>query len=402
MDSKELKQWSNKLHEFIYLMLVPLIKDNEVKLAFVNEDAMKIWISAFTHESFAPNSSYEELEYFGDRVLKYVFSRYLLIRFPECSNSNYTNLDAVYMSKSRQPGYAKKLGLDKFILFVGPSETPPTILEDVFESFFGALDIIGNNITPGLGTVVAYNLIFDLFSDERFKQYEATTAPITQVSHIFDKFFGKDSIKDLAVSKKEKNGKWTYEVHLSEEMIDYIEIDEIPQDGIIGKHTASTEAGAKNTAYSKALKLLHNSGITEEWANIQKREEDLYGEEDKDGNENPLAKEATKAREKYRDYTGDEEAEIEIKISNLWKSKGLEVLLLYGILDPEDDDTDPFCYTYRKTLLYYVEIGGFLDEKGSQKNKIKNNEKRESAKKDLLKKYNRNGIIKPKFNMLES
>ncbi len=102
-----------------------------------------LMIQAFTHSSYSNEhhtKNYERLEFLGDAVLQLITSEYFYLN---------TNLKEGAMSKERAcfvcekalATYAKKIGLDKYIL-VGKGQMKDvndTIIADVFESVLGAV-----------------------------------------------------------------------------------------------------------------------------------------------------------------------------------------------------------------------------------------------------------------------
>ena len=75
---------------------------------------------ALTHSSYAaenPGSQdYEKLEFFGDAVLKFVISEYLLERFPDYDEGQLTELRAVLVSDRILAEIGEQVNLSKYIL----------------------------------------------------------------------------------------------------------------------------------------------------------------------------------------------------------------------------------------------------------------------------------------------
>jgi len=106
------------------------------------------YVLAFTHPSFngmagTRHQDYERLEFLGDSLMGFVTS-YLCYQYhPDMGQGDLSILKAQFIRTNSEADYCKKLGLDSFIK-VGPSfqknvEDSPNVLEDVFESFIGAL-----------------------------------------------------------------------------------------------------------------------------------------------------------------------------------------------------------------------------------------------------------------------
>ena len=102
----------------------------------------KLYIKALTHTSYSNehlNESYERLEFLGDAVLELVLSDYLY-KEKHLEEGTMTKMRSCYVCEAACCTYAKKVGLDKYILLgSGEPEANTTILADVFESFLGAM-----------------------------------------------------------------------------------------------------------------------------------------------------------------------------------------------------------------------------------------------------------------------
>ena len=157
------REWINQLQQMIYTKIAPLaIPDNDTKrrIQLVNQEAMMIWVRAFTHKSFDPNAenNYELLEHLGDKAIGLAFDQYLINKFPATENeaaiteSESSELITSYMSKQNQAEMSANLGLDNWVrtLF----DKSMHVREDIFESMFGALIQIGDRVMgKGVGYV---------------------------------------------------------------------------------------------------------------------------------------------------------------------------------------------------------------------------------------------------------
>src|SRR5680860_675824 len=156
------REWINQLQQMIYTKIAPLaIPDDDTnrRIQLVSQDAMMIWIRAFTHKSYDPNAenNYELLEHLGDKAIGLAFDQYLINKFPATENeaaiteSESSELITSYMSKQNQSEMAANLGLDNWVrtLF----DKSMHVREDIFESMFGALIQIGDRI---MGRGVGY------------------------------------------------------------------------------------------------------------------------------------------------------------------------------------------------------------------------------------------------------
>ena len=107
----------------------------------------EIYKTAFAHSSYVNEhkikSDYERLEFLGDAVLDLVVADYLYNNYKE-NEGEMTKVRASYVCENANYCYAKKLGLQDYIL-VGNGEQKEgikkTIVADIFEALIGAIYI---------------------------------------------------------------------------------------------------------------------------------------------------------------------------------------------------------------------------------------------------------------------
>jgi len=186
--------WLARLTKMISKILLNIIDEEDIEYYFT-EDAMKIWILAFTNETYSPSENNEDLEYLGDIVLKSVFPKYLMRRFPYLHKNDYTELNTRYMSKIDQGKLAYQMGFENenlvnkqlhFIRTKGVDVITINLVADAFEAFFGAFDTISDNIRDGLGYANCYNLLWHLFKDKKIT--DAGSHAKTQIQQLFTRF----------------------------------------------------------------------------------------------------------------------------------------------------------------------------------------------------------------------
>src|SRR5262245_16075782 len=121
------------------------------RMALLNE--------ALTHSSYAAETpgakDYERLEFFGDAVLKFVISEYLLERFPDYDEGKLTEIRAVLVSDKVLAELANGVNLSKYILLGKQVQMRPSIMARSMEALFGA-------VYTDLGLITAQNLIVRL------------------------------------------------------------------------------------------------------------------------------------------------------------------------------------------------------------------------------------------------
>jgi len=193
-----LENWSKALAKFVDNTLRPVIRDNRKRAVYTSPKYMPIWEAAFTHPGFnsTQGKNYEELEFIGDRALKYAFNKYTISRFPEYDKSDLSDMETTYMSETWQPTFGKKMNLDKFAL-ITKKYAKPKVLEDLFEAFMGALDTVSEDIEPGLGIVNVRNFVTWFFNKESLSMDIRSIGGviITRVRQIFERF-NKRAVRD--------------------------------------------------------------------------------------------------------------------------------------------------------------------------------------------------------------
>jgi ribonuclease-3 len=140
---------------------------------------------ALTHSSFtAENPDFpqnERLEFFGDSVLKFVISEYLLERFPDYDEGQLSEIRAVLVSSKLLAEVASTLNLGKYIKTGRRVSMKPSILAGSMEALFGAI-----YLDSGLFSV--QNLIIHLLGaqatavdrDQTKENYKAKLQEYTQ------------------------------------------------------------------------------------------------------------------------------------------------------------------------------------------------------------------------------
>lgn len=123
---------------------------------------MAILHEALCHSSYAAEvpgtKDYERLEFFGDAVLKFVISEYLLERFPEYDEGQLTEIRSVLVSDKTLAELAATLNLSKYILLGRQVQMRPSIVAQSFEAVLGA-------VYTDLGLIYAQNLVVRLFGN---------------------------------------------------------------------------------------------------------------------------------------------------------------------------------------------------------------------------------------------
>jgi ribonuclease-3 len=267
------EEWDKSFEIFLKNTLAPVAKEDIIH-KIINSNTLSMWKKAFTHETIDLNDNYEQLETIGDRVLELCFLKYLLRKFPDLSPQEITELKSKYMSKIYQGTTSRKLGFGNWTR-VGNDISSISILEDVFESFFGALFEISDDIIgDGVGYVLCLKFLTLIFEDVKFDLSKAQGHPRSQIKEIFEMLKLDPEIQDVVISEKGTNVTISITEHTHNELI---ELEKIPKNSsrIIGIGFGPYKTNAVNLAYSNALEYLEGIGVTRKWAEQQKELYDL-------------------------------------------------------------------------------------------------------------------------------
>lgn len=155
------------------------------KIQPISIDNPKIFIEAFTHSSYIlemrelertngmrysiPESDYEVMEFLGDALLTFLIDNILVSNFPNESEHFYTQMKIQLIKKKTYADFSRYLGFDKYVLISSYLESSKdqgrrgdSMLEDVFEAFFGALL---KHFGLLKGTEIANNIIVGIFEE---------------------------------------------------------------------------------------------------------------------------------------------------------------------------------------------------------------------------------------------
>jgi len=262
--------WLGQLQSKLNTVLSKSIPEAE-RARYLDAAAMQTWVLAFTHESYDPNYNFERLEFMGDMVLKFAFSKYLLKRFPDQSNAGLTELNRAYMSADLQGKLSQSLGFPQLTRVAREMTITPGIVKDIFESFFGALAEVGDTAQgQGVGYIRCYNLIVELFQSITINLEETEGGAKTQVQQIFKRF--NKGIPEEITDTSSGN---TVTIRLTPEQLDFMSQYSITIDPVIGRGTGDTLAAAQGRAYKNALDALKSVGISTTWARLAKQVADF-------------------------------------------------------------------------------------------------------------------------------
>jgi ribonuclease-3 len=141
------------------------------------------------------DTSYEQLEWYGDSVLKYVITKYLLKRYTSKYDGFYTDIRSKLTNSYTLYQIAIKLNFDKYIILSNYQESVKSRynqsnLEDILEAFIGAL------ITD-LGEIITETFIINMYES---------------IIDIADKINNNNNYKDLLLKYYQKQ-KWGFPIY---------------------------------------------------------------------------------------------------------------------------------------------------------------------------------------------
>ena len=123
---------------------------------------------AFTHSSYngmagTRHQDYERLEFLGDSVIGMVTSELCYIYHPDMTQGRLSVLKAQFIRSAAEADYCKKLSLNEYIKvgasFAKDASSNVSLLEDVFESFIGAVYL-------DQGLAFCYKLVRSIYEED--------------------------------------------------------------------------------------------------------------------------------------------------------------------------------------------------------------------------------------------
>lgn len=120
----------------------------EATIELILKEEMPTYEKVFTHRSISEVDNYEYYEWMGDQICTVTVCKYLREKFPQYQKASgvklFSRLKINFVSKKYFSGFGQKLGFLDYISsdLLTRLSTPDSLLEDVFEAFVGATDII--------------------------------------------------------------------------------------------------------------------------------------------------------------------------------------------------------------------------------------------------------------------
>lgn len=164
----------------------------------LSDEGLKVFDQAFTHATYDEINNYEVYELLGDSTINKCVVWYLARRFPQLKTPEgvaiISKMKTDLVSKKTFCMLGDKLGLWEFVSCsdeVRKTNMKKT-LEDVFESFIGALEFLLDNIREGCGYSFCYNIVGSLFDEMNISlRYQDIYDAKTRLKELFDFHKGK-------------------------------------------------------------------------------------------------------------------------------------------------------------------------------------------------------------------
>jgi len=176
-------------NSFIKHTLELLQVDGSTLAFMTNAGNLDIYRRAFTHSSVNVDDNYEKMEQIGDGIINSVLVNYFHRKFPDIDVGIAARLKIKYASKTALANFARRLDFQSYIsVLIEPSQKQwESILEDVFEAFFGATFLIMSNKNYGAGYLVCTFIMENLMKEEVIDlSREALFDAKTRLKELFD------------------------------------------------------------------------------------------------------------------------------------------------------------------------------------------------------------------------
>jgi dsRNA-specific ribonuclease len=139
-----------------------LVKEYPFTSKLIENDTIKTWLHAFTFKTVNYSKNYEVLEAVGNGILDHIFCKYLYKEYPDLKESEIVSQTKSYfLAKEKFAEFSRSWGLTE--LLITNENLNNSRAEDVFESFFGALEEVSDSKLPlGYGFYICYNLFVSI------------------------------------------------------------------------------------------------------------------------------------------------------------------------------------------------------------------------------------------------
>lgn len=171
---------------------------NEESIDKLLQSSLNRFQAAFTSKDYNRKQNYEFFEQIGDLSINKFIVGYMANRFPQLRSSQgvgvLANLRILYGSKDTLSKMSEKYEMDKYVLCTQEEKVDKnkfrSILEDVFEAFFGALEFsIDEMWYNGLGYITVYTILKTMFDELDISiEYEDLVDAKTRLNELKDEY----------------------------------------------------------------------------------------------------------------------------------------------------------------------------------------------------------------------
>lgn len=197
------------------------VKDEAIK-KLLTPKAMQKFKMAFVSKLSDRYNNYELAEFVGDGMLHAYVAKFIVTRFPQIKNPDWTTRLTQFLSKSKTLGsLAYQSGFHSFAQI--PNDIPRDLkdntfadtMEDIFEAFIGTVVTVFDESYPdGVGYAVAKNIAFHYFYKVDIPlNREGLWDPVTRLKELYEKYRWPDQPKDIyRLFYDKSSGKTTIQV----------------------------------------------------------------------------------------------------------------------------------------------------------------------------------------------
>lgn len=279
--------YTKSLMEYLTNLLSLFIDDEKaIEVMTTNKKLQKLWVKAWTHETYDIEENYETLETIGDGIVGYSFISFILDNDSTVDEGELTALKSKACDKNAFRQISWELSMDKWLRFGTGVKSNTNTAEDVVESFCGVLQVAGTfyldgrkdiNYVPGSGVKYIYNFIKFLYGSVIFSPEMYISDPKTALLQAAEGLgggigIGNAIVEEFEVNETGNSDKHTLTLSWSDKAMKVLKELDKKQKKII----VEVEAGSKKTViakgYFEAIKELKNRDTSIGWLRTIKKE----------------------------------------------------------------------------------------------------------------------------------
>ena len=205
----------------------------------------------------------EDLRYFGEITIKGMLAKHLWSIYQ--IDGDYNKEDFNNMMSHISNHYTLFLQEQPFVNLLGR-----------LEAFIGAVDKISDDLYFGTSFINCYRLIELIFKKHLIPYHFRFKHPKTTVEQLLVPFLGKEKAKPIVkIEYDAENHINTFEISLNPFQLQFLNTQGFKLIPLLSYHTGQNKKQTQKEAYQLALDTLTSHGITVEWANVLKRNNDF-------------------------------------------------------------------------------------------------------------------------------